>query len=258
MFSANGLPQVQRDRAEKWTSPRTSRFLRRLVVAGALGVGLLAGLYAGRQRLLPAMANWLDVGGPLQEADYVLPLGSGEDSRVMMAAAIVKAGWAPRVLVTKTVVSPEAKEGIIPPTYEIYRTVLRHYGIPDRDVLLLGDEIDHTYGEIQALAEFLQSAPQARVLIVTDGYHTRRTRLAVSYLLKDRPGQVSLISSPSDTIAPQTWWRHEEGFEEVLAEHFKLLFYAVHYGWLGYEIGAGAALTLMIWIWRRRRAKPQG
>lgn len=214
---------------------------------------LLAALYGARGSLLPAMARWLDVGSELEQADYVLPLGGDEDNRVLMAGVLVKTGWARQALVTKTVVLPEAAEGIAPTGYEAYRTVLRHCGVADRDILLLGDEIDHTYGEIEALNRFLQASPQARVLVVTDGYHTRRTRLAISHILQDRASQVRVISAPTDFVDAATWWQHAEGFEEIAAENLKLLFYAARYGWLGYEAVGGAMLVLVAWAWHRHR-----
>ena len=51
------------------------------------------------------------------------------------------------------------------------------------------------------------------------------------------------------------WWQSEEGFLFVVSEYFKLFYYGIRYGWLGYEIVGGAAVVIFLAAWFSRRRK---
>ena len=69
---------------------------------------LLAALWLARVALLPRLAQWLDVGGQPVRADYVMILGGGAATRPFVAAALVRAGLAHKVLLAH--VKPNSAE----------------------------------------------------------------------------------------------------------------------------------------------------
>ena len=85
----------------------------------AVAAAVLVGVYMSRGYLLPPMAYWLDVGGPPRRADYVMVLPGDANVRPFVAAALVKAGLAGRVLVPKTESAPEVDDGIYPSSDEL-------------------------------------------------------------------------------------------------------------------------------------------
>ena len=177
--------------------------------------------------------------------------------RVPFAAAVLwKAGWAPRVLVTTVANHPE--QDFVPLEHELNLRVLRVCGVPAEDIVLLQGQAVSTRDEAQALAEYLAAAPGQRLLVVTNGYHTRRARWIFNRLLGSRAGRITLVSVRPDDFQIERWWQDEKGFSVILGEYLKLGFYGLRYGWLGYELAAGVLLWLVWLAWRahRRRLAP--
>ena len=231
---------------------RRRRWIPGLLIAGLV----LGGLYLARARLLPAAARWLDVGVRPHRAEYVMVLPGDEQTRPFVAAALVKAGLARRVLVPKPVASRQAEDGIVPPTHEIIRRVLRHRGVPEEDIVLLDGRTSSTFGDMQALAAFLEASPKASVAsvtIVTNDYHTRRARWVLARVLGDRSRHVAFISAPTDDFQADNWWQADAGFMAIAGEYLKLAYYAARYGQLRYWAAACAALTVIALVYRRRR-----
>jgi uncharacterized SAM-binding protein YcdF (DUF218 family) len=225
---------------------------RRLLVALLLLAVVLVACWATYPRLLRAAASWLEVGERPRKADYVMLLNGGEDSRPFAVAALVKRHWAPRVLVAATAPSPAVLDGIVPPEHEINRRVLLLRGVPAGDIRILPGAAAATYDEAMALAAFLRHKPDARVLVVTSDYHTRRSRWVFARVLGESGGQVSFISAPSDEFPRDRWWQSQVGLLSIVPEYLKLVFYAADYGYLGYWLAACGVLCLTA-RWVRRR-----
>jgi len=228
---------------------------RRLLIALLLGAVVLASCWAIHPRLLRAAANWLDVGEQPRLAGYVMVLNGGEDTRPFAAAALVKARWARRALVAETASPPEVIDRILPPYHEINRQVLLKRGVPADDIVILPGAAATTYDEAVALAAFLQDRPGARVLVVTNDCHTRRSRWVFTRVLGDRARQVSFVSAPTDEFSMDCWWQSQLGLQSIVTEYPKLAFYAARYGCLGYWLAACGVLALVAgWIRRREAA----
>jgi uncharacterized SAM-binding protein YcdF (DUF218 family) len=200
-------------------------------VAGILLCGAaVAVCWANHVPLLQAMGRWLDVGQRPQRADYVMVLGGGEATRPFAAAALVRAHFADRVLVAHS--SPPAADPAAVPveSSEINRRVLVARGVEPSQVSVLPGAATTTYDEATALASFLGTHPGARVLVVTDGFHTRRSRWAFSHVLGPRADQITFVSAPTDEFDLNLWWRDQWGLAIIGAEYLKLAAYLVYYG----------------------------
>lgn len=230
----------------------------RVLSALLLGAVVMALCWAASSRLLRAAAQWLDVGEYAQRADYVMVLNGAEDTRPFAAAAIVAGGWASRVLIAEVAPSGNVIDGIVPPCHECNRTVLLKRGVAADRITILPGAAATTYDEAKALAAFLKNRPHARVLVVTNDWHTRRSRWVVARVLGDRADQIAFVSAPSDDFPLDAWWRSPMGFESILSEYLKLLFYAASYGCLLHWLAACAVLALVAaWIRRRESAGNQ-
>ena len=232
-------------------SRRRGRLLVLLVLAGLVGL-----LWAARAWVLPPLARWLDVGEEPHPADYVMILPGDESVRPFVAAALVQAGLARRALVPRTETAPAVADGIVPPTHEVIRRVLLRRGVPeDRIVVLEHGETGHTYGDAALLAAFLDSAPDARVIVVTSHYHTRRARWVFSVVLGGRADQVSFVSAPTDRFTAEDWWQRQEGFLAITGEYLKLAYYAARYGTLRWWATGCALVVLAGMIYRGHRRR---
>jgi uncharacterized SAM-binding protein YcdF (DUF218 family) len=206
-------------------------------------------------QLLRAMARWLDVGARPQRADYVMVLNGGEETRPFVAAALVNAGFARRVLVAGTALSPHMEDRIVPPDHEINKRVLMQRGVAESDITILPGAAATTFDEATALAAFLVKRPRARVIVITNDYHSRRSRWIFARTLADRAEQVMLVSAPTDEFRLDSWWQDDEGFVTIGSEYLKLGFYVVRYGHFGYWLVACIVLVL-VGRWIRRRETP--
>jgi uncharacterized SAM-binding protein YcdF (DUF218 family) len=183
-------------------------------------------LFGGCGYLLPAAARFLDVSEPPRAVDCVMVLGGGSETRPFVAAALVKAGLAKRVLLATARNAPEVQDGVFPPEHEIARRVLVGRGVPAEAVVVLPGECDSTIDEAHALGRFLDREPGVSVAVVTSGYHTRRARGLFRKVLGRRMAGVMFVAAPTDGFDETNWWRYRAGVRTYLNEYVKLAFYA--------------------------------
>lgn len=69
-----------------------------------------------------------------------------------------------------------------------------------------------------------------------------------------------MFSGPAEAFDNENWWRSEDGFLYVMSEYFKLFYYGLRYGWLGYELAAGLVILIFFraWFLRRRQLSSGG
>jgi uncharacterized SAM-binding protein YcdF (DUF218 family) len=223
-----------------------------LVILATMAAGVI--LVAARNTLLPPLAAWLDVGQRPAAADDVMLLTGNENTRPFMAAALVRDGWAPRVLITPVAISEAVQQGVVVAPHENARQVLRYCGLESRQIVLLDGHAQSTFDEAEALAKYLANVSDRRILLVTDAFHSRRAAWIFSRVLGRRV-ELRSVSAPFDDFTPNNWWQCRGGFIAVSSELLKLLFYSIWYGWLGYVLAALIVLSAGLWLHRGRRAK---
>ncbi len=230
-----------------------SRRVKRSVTWLGLLVLLALGV-SSRDAILPGMSSWLDVGESPDCADHVLILPGDESLRPLVGAAIYNSGLARDVLVPKTRVSADEKDGISLPTNEIVRRVLRHRGIPDEKILPLPGASRTTFDDARALAAYLESRPHDTVIVITNAFHSRRTRYIFRQVLGPMSDRLRFVAAPNPGFADDNWWQTRSGARIVLSENLKLAFYRVRYTdvrWWGLCGGTMLMVSGLFW-WRRR------
>ena len=200
-------------------------------------------------------ATWLDVGRPAQKADAVVLLGGSYNTRPFVAAALVRGGWAPKVLLNTVLPHPLQVAGAVPPWHKIAQRILAYGGVTPNQLIVLDTSAQTTFDEAAGVSAYLDKHPARRLLLVTEGPHTRRSEWIFRRVLARHHVEVSSVSAPAEDFDSAVWWGSQEGFIFVVSEYLKLAFYAVRYGWLGYEILAAAVMVVALraWIWRRRK-----
>jgi uncharacterized SAM-binding protein YcdF (DUF218 family) len=179
-------------------------------------------------------------------------LNGEENSRPFAAAALLEAGFARHALVTEVAPTPPTMDLIVPPMHQINSEVLQKRGVGSDRITLFPAAAATTYDEARALADFLRDRPEARVLIVTNDYHTRRSHWVFARVLGKRAEQVVFVSAPTDELRSERWWQNEKAFATVATEYLKLVFYVGLYGHVGYWLLAFSGL-LIVAQWIRRR-----
>lgn len=211
-------------------SPRLlwRRWFKRLVLILVLAAPVL--LYAARGHVLPPLARFLDVSEAPRRADYVMVLGGGYDTRPFVAAALVKAGLARRVLLPTFKQPPDPQDDLTSAEHVITQRVLVARGVPDDAIVLLPDVCASTFDEAQVLAKFLDTEPQSSVAVVTTSYHTRRARwIFQKKIAAEQFARVQFVAAPTEGFDETNWWRFEQGFGTYVNEYFKLGYYRIRY-----------------------------
>jgi uncharacterized SAM-binding protein YcdF (DUF218 family) len=228
---------------------RRLRWRMIVVTAGMLILAVAIGLWN-----LPWAARWLDIGDPPQPADAVVLLNGSLNSRPFVAAALVHGGWAANVLFSTVADGPNQISGAAPREADVNLKVLEYGGVPRERIIVLDCSVETTFDEARAVDRYLADRPVKRLLIVTEGPHTRRARWIFERVLAGRPVEIAMVSAPSFEFDSENWWRSEVGFMFVVSEYPKLFFYGLRYGWLGIEIVlAVAIISLAAWFLRRRQ-----
>jgi uncharacterized SAM-binding protein YcdF (DUF218 family) len=227
---------------------RSRRWLWILLVISSA----LAGLYLARREVLTSVARWLDVGEFPRHADYALVLGGGPNSRPFVAASLVRLGLARQVLVTRVASSPETDDKILRPEHELSREVLLYRGVPAEKIHFLGTENHTTFDEAMATSTFLETSPQATLTVVTNWFHTRRSRWIFAHVLGSRLRQVSFVSAPADGFRADNWWRSENGFSTIAGENVKMAGYVLFYDRVT-QVGIIVVVVAMVLLLYRRR-----
>jgi uncharacterized SAM-binding protein YcdF (DUF218 family) len=229
---------------------------RRTIAWMVVAVVTVLLLTLNSRALLSAAGRWLDVGESPQRADAVVLLNGGYNTRPFVAAALVRGGWCPKVLLSTCAPHALEAEGVLPTSQKIVLRVLEYGGVQQSEVTLLDVSATTTYDEAKGVAEYLVTHPAKRLLVVTEAPHTRRARWIFERVLGAQRPEITIVSAPTEGFDYAVWWRSKDGFLFVVSEYLKLFFYALRYGWLGYEIAAAIVVMLILRVWFRWRRKP--
>jgi uncharacterized SAM-binding protein YcdF (DUF218 family) len=206
--------------------PRRRRFFR---WAAAILALLLVAAYLARYPLLTGVANFLDVSEEARPVDYVMILGGHAQTRPFKAAALYKAGMAHHVLIAKQQLGPDALAGLMEPEEEIDRRILIALGVPKQAITFLDGPCTSTWDEAKSLEQFLDGKPAATVTIVTNPYHTRRTRWVFRKVLGNLASALHVVGAPLDDFDAHNWWKKESGFKAYTSEYLKFPIYILRY-----------------------------
>lgn len=167
---------------------------------------------------------------PLEHADVIHSLAGSRMERQLEAGLLYKDGWAPLILFTQEQFDLAERHlqrlGIQPVTgAETARRQLMQLGIPASAFLIPPELHDNTAQEAATLRRLAVSHHWRTVILVTSGYHTRRSGYAFERAL--RGTGVRLIVRPSrfDDGHPARWWHFRSDIRWILSEGPKFASY---------------------------------
>jgi len=173
------------------------------------------------------LGRWLVVSDPLQPARAIVVLSGESPYRAMEAAEVYKKGFAPEVWLTRAyeraVRQAFENLGIHYVPEEDYNVqVLERRGVPGKAIRVLSPLIRNTAEEELVIAKELREVGGDRVILVTSGLHTRRSRAIWHVLIGDHP-EVILHYSPFEPSNPAQWWHSTSDADDVGHEVFGLI-----------------------------------
>jgi uncharacterized SAM-binding protein YcdF (DUF218 family) len=171
------------------------------------------GTFLFRSALLTALANPLVEDDGPHKADAALVFGGDEYcSRIIKAAQLVQAGYAPVVFVS----SPAQYD-----SHEADFTIpcaVRH-GYPAGLFQPVPSNSDSTRHETVLLGDFLRAHGIHTVLLVTSNYHTARA----ARMLRKQSAGITVYAEPASDpyFIPGSWWKTRTGQKTFLLEWTK-------------------------------------
>jgi hypothetical protein len=144
------------------------------------------------------------------------------------AAALRKAGWAPRVLVP-TEASPDSgrvnrvSQGIV----ELMARVAR---LPDPEILPIRILEPISLNAAYQVRDFLTTEHLRSVIVVTDGFRSKRSSLIYHAVLDAAGIQVSCVPVFGQRT-PRNWSKTWHGLQEVTEQFIKLQYYRFYVLW---------------------------
>ncbi|MGH7317421.1 MAG: YdcF family protein [Candidatus Rokuibacteriota bacterium] len=200
---------------------------RRGLVAVIVLVGLIALGVLLHRPLLRAAGQVLVVDEPPERTDAIVVVAGGTPTREEAAAALFREGGAPRVVVSRQLVSPRTQRllemGIRPLDFQGESVLaLEKYGVPRAAIVTLDEPVAITETELRAVAAAARDRGWRRLTLVTTPFHARRVQLIWR---RESGGAIEgRLAVVSDDCAPgDPWWRRRRCSEAVLHEYLGLL-----------------------------------
>ena len=206
-------------------------FLKRrplLLAASVCLSGLLAIGFFHAFFLRSAAHLWV-IDEPLAPADAIVVLGGGLQNRPFVAADLLHAGRAPRILLMDVKPSPTTEMGLTLPEHELTRKVLLAQGADPASLLTIGSHVASSRDEAMAVADWLASTGARRIIIPTDPFHTRRVEWLYEKTLRGKGIDIIVTTAPRREYTPDNWWHTEEGLIDFQNEIIKYFYYRLKY-----------------------------
>jgi uncharacterized SAM-binding protein YcdF (DUF218 family) len=190
-------------------------------------VVVIAVVVAAMLALSSAAGRALVVADPLpQSADAIVILAGSIRDRALEAAALYRAGIAPRIVVTREALpsgqTALAAMGVeLPEADALTRTALMGLGVPPRAIVTLRRRAQSTATEARTIARWACRHGMRSLVVVTSPSHTRRARLVLGRSLGPT---IALAVRPAraDAFASRRWLHVRRDAKVVLSEWQKL------------------------------------
>lgn len=169
------------------------------------------------------LGNYLIVDDPLDKADAIVVLSGGEKDRLPEAAQLYLDGYSDTVILTDTGLLSEGSESeaaVDPNVIKAYD--LTQLGVPISNIYVTKGVVGSTVDEAQAILELMQKQGMQSMIIVTDPYHSRRTKLIFDDIYGDYGITTRVRSVQSHWFTGTGWWLHPEGWKFFILEYAKL------------------------------------
>lgn len=152
--------------------------------------------------------------GPPHTADIAVVLaGDSSGERILKAAELVRAGYAPQALVS----GPAGMYGF----YECDLAIpfAEKAGYPASYFRRAPNQAHSTQEEAAAMLAEVRAMGAHTILLVTSDYHTRRAGKIYRSLGRDL--RFYVVASPDEDFTMERWWKSREGRKTLVIEWMK-------------------------------------
>lgn len=174
---------------------------------------------------LRLVGRFLIVSDPLQSADAAAVLSGGDLDRLDTAAALLNDETVRFLILTNT--DATTPSGRTMTDYLYSEATQRGIDVPQIDITR--EKVITTYDEARAVLALMQERGWNSVIIVTDPFHSRRTRFLFNLVFDDSGKSFRIHTVSPHWFSPGRWFFTPLGWETAVREYGKLIM-----SWLGH------------------------
>ena len=193
-----------------------------LTAGGLLGIPLLGILVlVVLEIILWGIGGILVVADPLVESDAGAILSGGDSTRLKEAASLYWDGYIDYLILTETGITNQELN-------TNYSSLIRmqaiEMGFPSTAILITNIEVQNTADESRAVLQMARDNGFTSLIIITDPFHTLRTRLIFNKTFKDSGISICVRPARDHWYQSDTWWLTSRGIKATINEYVRLLF----------------------------------
>lgn len=183
------------------------------------GVGIFLMLIIGGVLLLWAIGGMLIVSDAVIESDAIVLLSGGDIQRWQEAGKLYKDKVAAVVLLTET---DQLVGSSNIPYSRLVENNISAMGIPKDQIHITHTISTSTYDEAQSVLEFMREMGYKSCIIVTDPYHTFRTRMVFKSVFRGSNIAIRVHSVQGHWYRSSSWFLSKRGWTATLSELGKI------------------------------------
>jgi uncharacterized SAM-binding protein YcdF (DUF218 family) len=191
------------------------------VVGGGIGLlVLIIVLIAGAYVLLRGAGAYLIYADDLEPSDVIVILSGGTESRMNEALSLYKDGYGKILVLTETGEQTEGYEYLN--SFDM-RIQLMNNGVPSGNIMITDLTVNTTVDEAVAVRDLMQNRQYRSAIVVTDPYHTRRSKLIFNQVFDGTDITIRVHPVRSSWYNSRTWFTSAKGWQFTLLEYAKLI-----------------------------------
>jgi uncharacterized SAM-binding protein YcdF (DUF218 family) len=175
---------------------------------------------------LAGAGSILVVADPFEKADAAVILSGGELERVDTAAILYHNQSVNNVILTET---GNTVRNLDASYTKLLKEQLRLQQVPDNALLITDGISTSTFAEANAVKDLLYKVNLTSVIVVTDPYHTFRTRMIFREVFTGSEKTFRVIPSDDHWYKSTTWFLSKRGWDTTIREYMKIIGYFLGY-----------------------------
>jgi uncharacterized SAM-binding protein YcdF (DUF218 family) len=202
------------------TNPSCMKFFGGCTGLTLAGMVSLALVYV----LLVAIGHYLVVSDPLHDAKAIVVLSGDSGGRMVETASLFKEHLADWVILTETD-QPSNNGEIETPSTQAKRLDALNEGIPGDSILFTSVQSTSTVDEAKAVLSLMHDKDLTSCIVVTDPFHSRRTRKIFNDVFKGSGITVMVHPVSGHWYHASTWFLSRLGWNTTILEYSKYIGY---------------------------------
>lgn len=199
--------------------PKPGCLLKSITGCGSLVIGiplLMLILFLG----LWSLGGVLIVADRLQPSDAIVVLSGGDIDRIKYAAKLYRDGYSDYLILTETGIR---YPGDPKPATQVAIELALDQGLPENAILTPEVVVNSTVDEAQTVKKTAEASDFKKLIVVTDPYHTFRTRLIFRSVFRGTGIKVMVHPVSDHWYESSTWFLSLDGWKTTISEYIKTI-----------------------------------